>query len=118
MRELLEMLLGDAGYGVATASDGFAALERVVSGAILPDIILSDYNLPLGMNGLQVATSLREKLNRAIPVIILTGDISTESLRKIALLGCAQLRKPVKADELTEVIQEQLNLAAAGTPPA
>jgi len=118
MRELLEMLLGDAGYGVATASDGFAALELVVSGAILPDIILSDYNLPLGMNGLQVATSLREKLNRAIPVIILTGDISTESLRKIALLGCAQLRKPVKADELTEVIQEQLNLAAAGTPSA
>jgi len=114
MRDLLELLLRDAGFGTATASDGFAALELVASGASQPDIILTDYNLPLGMNGLEVAASLRGKLNRAIPVIILTGDISTESLQKIALEDCAQLRKPAKADELTKVIQEQLGFAAAG----
>jgi two-component system CheB/CheR fusion protein len=113
MRDLLELILRDAGYGTATASDGFAALELVASGAIQPDIILSDYNLPLGMNGLEVAASLRDKLNRMVPLVILTGDISSWSLRKIALQG-AQLRKPVKADELMKVIQEQLNLAAAG----
>jgi two-component system CheB/CheR fusion protein len=65
------------------------------------------------MNGLEVAASLRDKLNRMVPLVILTGDISSWSLRKIALQG-AQLRKPVKADELMKVIQEQLNLAAAG----
>jgi two-component system CheB/CheR fusion protein len=111
MRDLLELLLQDAGYGTAVASDGFAALELIASGAIQPDIILSDYNLPLGMNGLEVAAGIREKLNRAVPVIVLTGDISTESMRKIALQGCAQLRKPVRADELTKVIHEQLNFA-------
>jgi two-component system CheB/CheR fusion protein len=114
MRELLELLLRDAGYGTATASDGFAALELVASGAIQPDIVLSDFNLPLGMNGLEVAASLRDRLKRQVPVIILTGDISTDSLRKVALQGCAQLRKPVKADELTKVIREQLNLAEDG----
>ena len=105
---------GASAADCSTASDGFAALELVASGASQPDIILTDYNLPLGMNGLEVAASLRGKLNRAIPVIILTGDISTESLQKIALEDCAQLRKPAKADELTKVIQEQLGFAAAG----
>ena len=112
MRELLELVLQDAGYVTTTASDGFAALELVTSGAIQPNIILSDYNLPLGMNGLEVAAALRDKLNGAVPVIILTGDISTGSLQKIALQGCAQLRKPVKADELMKVIQQQLRLAS------
>jgi len=114
MRELLELVLRDAGYATTTASDGFAALELVTSGEIQPALILSDYNLPLGMNGLEVAVSLRNKLKRAVPVIILTGDISDDSLRKIALQG-SQLRKPVKADELLKVIQEQLDLAASAT---
>jgi len=112
MRDLLELVLRDAGYVTTTASDGFAALELVASEGIQPDLILSDYNLPLGMNGLEVAVNLRDKLKRAVPVIILTGDISTDSLRKIALQG-AQLRKPVNADELMKVIQEQLDLAAS-----
>ena len=54
---------------------------------IRPDLILADYNLPNGMNGLQLAAKLREKLHREIPVIILTGDISTDTLRDIALPG-------------------------------
>ena len=60
------------------------------------------------MNGLQVAAELREKLHRQVPVIILTGDISTGTLREIALHDCVQLNKPVKLKELTEVIQRLL----------
>ena len=63
--------------------DGVAALELVTRGTVRPDLILADYNLPNGMDGLQVAAKLREKLHRDIPVIILTGDISTETLRDI-----------------------------------
>ena len=65
-------------------------------GRFRPDLILADYNLPNGMNGLQLAAQLREKLHRPIPVIILTGDISTGTLRDIALQDCVQLNKPVK----------------------
>jgi len=38
-------------------------------------------------------------------VIILTGDISTEALKRIAGQDCVQLNKPVKAIELTETIR-------------
>ena len=74
VRELLELLLKDEGHRAATAPDGIAALELVARGTVRPDLILADYNLPNGMNGLQVTAKLREKLHRQIPVIILTGE--------------------------------------------
>ena len=80
-------------------------------GTIRPDLILADYNLPNGLNGLQVAAKLREKLHRQIPVIILTGDISTGTLRDIARQDCVQLNKPVKLKELTQVIQRLLPMS-------
>ena len=98
MRELLELLLKDEGHHMATAPDGITAQAMLQRGAIRPDLVLTDYNLPNGLNGLQFAEKLREKLHAQIPVIILTGDISTETLRDIALQNCVQLSKPVKCE--------------------
>ena len=78
---------------------------------IRPDLILADYNLPNGLNGLQLAAKLRETLQQEIPVIVLTGDISTDTLRDIALHKCVQLSKPVKLKELTQVIQRLLPIS-------
>jgi two-component system CheB/CheR fusion protein len=113
VRSLLKLLLEDEGHHVAAAPDGVAALELVARGAIRPDLILADYNLPGGMDGLQIAARLREKLHQQIPVIILTGDISTGTLRDIAHRDCVQLSKPVKLQEMTQVIQR---LLGAPTP--
>jgi two-component system CheB/CheR fusion protein len=107
--ELLETFLKGEGHHVATASDGIAALDLVTRGMIRPDLILADYNLPSGLNGIQLAAQLREKFHRTIPVIILTGDISTRALRDIALQDCVQLNKPVKLPELTRTIQRLLS---------
>jgi two-component system CheB/CheR fusion protein len=74
-----------------------------------PDLIISDYNLPTGMDGLQVAAKLRRILHFQIPVIILTGDISTDALRSIALRNCILLHKPVKLDELSKAIRRLLS---------
>ncbi len=108
VRGLLELLLTDEGHHPVTAHDGAAALELVARGMVRPDLILADYNLPGGFNGLELAAKLREKLHRETPVMILTGDISTDTLRDIAAQNCRQLNKPVKATELTQVIQSLL----------
>ena len=113
VRELLEVFLKDEGHRAATAIDGIAALDLVERGTIRPDLVLSDYNLPNGLDGLQLATQLRKKLHRPIPVIILTGDISTGTLRDIELQGCLQLNKPVKLQELTQSIQRLLSIPQA-----
>jgi len=107
-RELLELLLKDEGHRAISAPDGIAALELVARGTIRPDLILADFNLPNDMNGLQVTAKVRDHLRRQIPVIILTGDISTGTLRDIALQNCVHLHKPVKLQELTQVIQRLL----------
>jgi two-component system, chemotaxis family, CheB/CheR fusion protein len=112
VRDLLEHLLKDEGYRTAVASDGTAALRLVEQGTIRPDIILTDFNLPNGLDGLQVTAKLREKLLRKTPVIVLTGDISTDTSREIARQNCVKLNKPVKLKELAQMIQQIVALPA------
>jgi two-component system CheB/CheR fusion protein len=114
-RELLDLALKSEGHSTATARDGVAALALVEKGGIRPDVILADYKLPGGLNGLQLATRLRERLHREIPVVILTGDISTGTLRDIAQQDCTQLNKPVKLPELKQVLQRVLQASYAAT---
>ena len=67
---------------------------------------MADYNLPAGMTGVQVATRLRQMLDRPIPVAILTGDIAVATLHDIAAHNCVHFSKPVKFRELTKTLAD------------
>ena len=108
VREHLKLFLNEEGYAISTAVDGPAALEAVARGMMRPNLVLADYNLPNGMNGVQVSQKLRQELDDQTPFVILTGDISTETLRDIALHDCVHLNKPVKLGELTYAIEKLL----------
>jgi two-component system CheB/CheR fusion protein len=108
LSDLLAQALQAEGHAVAKARDGASALQRIAGEMTQPDLILADFNLPGGMNGLQATHLLRARLHREIPVTILTGDISTATLRDIAGENCLQLNKPVKMKELTQAIQRLL----------
>ncbi len=108
VRALLSLVLRDEGHQVMTASDGAAAMELAARGNLMPDLILADFNLPGAMNGLQLATALRARIRRDVPVVILTGDISTTTLHDIAGLNHVQLNKPVRPKELLAVIRRLL----------
>ena len=105
VREMLALVLEKEGHRATAVEDGRKALELARRGAIRPDLVLADYNLPNGMNGLQVVAGLRKSLDREVPAIILTGDISTDALREIAHGGHQHLNKPVSARELLALIQ-------------
>jgi two-component system CheB/CheR fusion protein len=117
VREFLTLVLKDEGHLAVTAPDGIAALKLVARGTVRPDLIVADYNLPNGMNGLQVTAKVREKLHRPIPVIILTGDISTDTLSDVARHDCVHLNKPVKLHDLTQVIQRLLAIRQSAASP-
>ncbi len=85
MREHLKLFLTEEGYNIATAIDGAAALELLAQGTLRPDLVLADYSLPNGMSGVRASQKLRQELNRNLPFVILTGDISSNALRGIAL---------------------------------
>jgi two-component system, chemotaxis family, CheB/CheR fusion protein len=108
VREMLQLLFDDDGHRTVVAADGHKALELAAQGSTVPDLIIADYNLPKGLNGLEMIARLQKQLQRVVPAIILTGDISTDSLREMAQHGCVHLNKPVRAKELTRLAQRLL----------
>ena len=107
--ELLDLSLQDAGHSTLTAGDAIVAMTLLDRNKDRLDLVLTDYNLPNGMTGLEFAAQARSKLGRSIPVMILTGDISTQTIRNIADAGCVHLNKPVNLPELSAAIQNALS---------
>ena len=112
VRGLLALFLKQEGHRTARAFDGAEALQLVEREDFRPDLILADYNLPSGMNGVEVIEAIRAKLHRSIAAMVLTGDISSQTLHMIDEAGCTLLNKPVKLDELSLAVQKAL------APPA
>lgn len=66
--------LEERGFGVETAANGVEALD--VLGRILPDLIVTDMQMPL-MSGSELITVLKSKPETsAVPVIVITGHAS------------------------------------------
>ena len=116
VRDLLEMFLRDEGYDVTCAPDGAAALRMVTTQALDPGIILADYNLPNGLNGVETTIGIRAHLHRAVPAIILTGDVAIKTTSDIASQECVRFSKPVKLDELGNAIKHLLPAASLNRP--
>ena len=66
--------LEERGFGVETAANGVEALD--VLGRILPDLIVTDMQMPL-MSGSELITVLKSKPETsAVPIIVITGHAS------------------------------------------
>jgi two-component system CheB/CheR fusion protein len=118
---MLSLLFTSEGLRTAAAADGKQAVA-LARDTIKPDVIVAGYSLPNGMTGLQVIASVRKVLGRELPAVILTGDISTNTMREITRRGCVQRNKPVGPEELIHLIQSLLAespqpTARAGTFP-
>ncbi len=103
-RELLAVMLEQAGYETSTAEDGPSALETAAANS--PNIVILDIGLP-GMSGYEVAASLRRIPNLAKTAIIaLSGWGSPEDKRRALDAGFdVHLTKPVFAEELGRALQ-------------
>ena len=112
--EMLARLLRSQGYRVATAVDSRQAMGCVARS--MPDLVLADYNLPNGPSGLELAAEIRAVAGRTLPVIILTGDVSSATLRAVKLEGCAVLRKPASLPGLHEAIARVLTIPMDAQP--
>ena len=113
VREMIKLLLDAEGHRTSVVADGPTAFALAAQPATRPDLVIADYNLPRDANGLAIVERLQRELGDELPAIVLTGDISTETLREIARHGCIHLNKPVKAQELTRLIRRLLAKARA-----
>ncbi|MFA5928022.1 MAG: response regulator [Candidatus Margulisiibacteriota bacterium] len=106
-RELLEMLLGDEGYKVKTAKDGFEAIDLIKKRSF--DLICMDVRMP-GLNGVETLAEIR-KVDDKIPVIMITGYGPNELVKKAQdeyhIVGC--IYKPFDIDEFLAEIKSAIN---------
>lgn len=117
LRELLESTLAEEGHITFTAPDSLSVMALLADATIRPELLLADFNLPNGLNGLQLASLVRTRLGRNIPVIVLTGDTSSGTQHDIMMQNCLALSKPAKLDEVAGAIQRLLREEAAAHPP-
>ncbi len=102
----LKYRLTKLGYNVCgTASTGVKAIE--IAEAKKPDLALMDVKLKGTMNGIEVASTLQEKMR--IPSIFLsafTDDLTRKQMSSIN--DFEHLQKPFEASELQKVIEKML----------
>jgi CheY-like chemotaxis protein len=92
---------------IVVAKDGEEALERLFSGAPLPQLVLLDLKLPK-VDGLEVLRRIRndEKL-RMLPVVILTSSKEENDLMQGYTLGAnSYVQKPVNFDQFLEASRQ------------
>jgi len=112
----LRILLELEGYPVITARDGDQALAELEQGKVRPLAAVIDYSLPGEMAGLQLTRGIRKAFGEDIPIIALTGVVSTEKQHQFSEYGARYLQKPVRAAELVALLREMLERAGFGRP--
>ena len=100
----VEGLLETWGCIVMTATSGDAALTQLEEIGEVPDVVLSDYRLRDGETGGDAIQRVRERLQKDVPAIILTGDIAPNRLLDIKALGYPMLHKPCEPESLRRLI--------------
>ncbi|MFN4172034.1 MAG: response regulator, partial [Pseudorhodobacter sp.] len=111
LRDLLEEVLVKEGHRVIAQADARKALEWAGGDVEQPDLLLTDFDLQGGANGLRLAQDLPDVLGSAVPSIILTGDITSETMKSIGISPHAQLTKPVMPEVLLSLISDLMRKA-------
>ncbi|WP_094228910.1 response regulator [Methanolobus psychrotolerans] len=104
-RELLSVMLNDAGYRVVLVDDGVKALEIVKT--LHPFAITLDLNLP-GMDGTEVLENLKNnEYTSSIPVLVLSSLGENDVGLVVGVVD--YLTKPIDSDRLLHVLSDLMD---------
>lgn len=103
LRKVLALRLGQAGFDVATCSDGYTA--ALMLDGYTPDLVILDINMPAG-SGFSVHRHMRRHNQcKHTPVIYLTGEQKSNVLNDARARGpAAVITKPYELSHLFDVI--------------
>jgi len=101
LREMIEWVLSEEGYSVATAADGVAALDFVQRER--PHLILLDMRMPV-LDGWGFAQAYRQLPVPHAPILVVTAARDAAS-RSAEVDAAGFLAKPFQVEELTRLIK-------------
>jgi CheY-like chemotaxis protein len=105
LRMSLSQILIGFGYSVRSAEDGFSALIEIRNG--IPDIILSDLNMP-GMSGFEFLSVVRRRFP-AIRVIAMSGTFSGGVVPP-GVVADAFYEKGTNLSSLLQIVQDMTHM--------
>jgi chemosensory pili system protein ChpA (sensor histidine kinase/response regulator) len=113
VRHMSSKIIANAGWVASTAIDGIDAIEKLRSLNKLPDIILSDIEMPR-MDGYELVATLRRSDKFAkIPVIMVTSRSGDKHREKAIETGVSEyLTKPYDEKELISMIERLVHVPA------
>jgi signal transduction histidine kinase/CheY-like chemotaxis protein len=111
-RDAMRGLLESWGM-VVTPSGSLDAALLQISRAGPPDLIVSDYRLPEGVNGIEAIARLRAQAGRSLPACLVSGDIDPQVLQSVRQAGLTLLNKPVRPAKLRSLIRRLMQERAA-----
>jgi CheY-like chemotaxis protein len=101
-RETLNEVLARAGFGVACAENGAAALAWLRSGSPHPQVIILDLMMPI-MDGRKFREAqLEDPALNGIPVVVLTAGGASAAL---GMTVNQVLHKPIGASAITRAVE-------------
>ncbi len=109
------LLLEEWGCRPIPAGSLAEARTRLAARGARPDLMLVDYRLANGENGISVIEALNAELG-FVPAVLVTGDTASEQLREFEDAGYPVLHKPVKAEELQALMHGLLQPSYAAAP--
>jgi DNA-binding response OmpR family regulator len=111
--ELLALYLGQAGFAVARAGDGYGGLRLAAERA--PALVVVDIGLPGGIDGLEVCRRLRSESD--IPVLVLTARGNEDDrVTGFAYGADDYVTKPFSPRELVARVQAIVRRSRGGGP--
>ena len=106
----LNALLKRRGHYVKTFDKTASALEHLASDCAQYDLVITDYRMPAGVSGLDLAKRVKEHTRRKTKVFLMTGfDISSLPEFGEALesdIVDEVLQKPIPNDKLIAIIEK------------
>ena len=102
IRKNIERLLTLEGYEVATAPNGHHGL--VIARSMLPDIVITDINMPV-MDGYGLVKKIKEELKLSTPTVAVTAFAIQGDRENLLLAGFdGYVSKPIDIGELEKLL--------------
>ncbi len=111
VRDALNLLLTLDGYPTWVAESAAGAEDLFALHGAEIDVVISDYQLGNGRNGLELVEKLRAAAGRDLPAVILSGDTSPVLASIHTVSRVVLLRKPVNARQLILKLEELFGAA-------
>ncbi len=102
------LLLRSEGFQVLIAGSATEARAQVRDLPEKPRLIISDYHLPEGMNGIATVAAIRKDVAFKVPAFIVTGDTSKIGYDPADLDNIVIMRKPVSPDYMLRLAREAI----------